>query len=73
MVFSLLYRYDLLYTCFNFKSLLGINSGSDCIVKAMLEIFSIVLLMLFAYIYIGHKNAKFSIVEAWVSDVFAVI
>jgi hypothetical protein len=52
MVFSLLYKYDLLYTCFNFKSLLGINSGSDCILKAILEIFSIVLFMLFAYIYI---------------------
>jgi hypothetical protein len=47
MVFSLLYKYDLLYTCFNFKSLLGINSGSDCILKAMLEFFSIVLFMLY--------------------------
>lgn len=53
---------------------LRINCGSDCISKAMLEIFSTVLLMLFAiYIYIGHKNAKSNIVGAWVSDVFDVI
>jgi hypothetical protein len=35
----------------------------------MLEIFSSVLFMLFVYIYFGYKNAKSSIVGAWVSDV----